>query len=72
MLSDGPEVQAIIVTGAGDKFFVAGADLKGLKEKGMIETLAQLSAISARTAAPQALLLACAIQTWAGKACRDA
>lgn len=38
-LNDDPEVQAIIVTGAGDKAFVAGADLNALKERDMVETL---------------------------------
>lgn len=38
-LNDDPEVLAIIVTGAGDKAFVAGADLNALKERDMVETL---------------------------------
>ncbi|MDN5348521.1 MAG: enoyl-CoA hydratase [Clostridia bacterium] len=34
-----PEVKVVIITGAGDKAFAAGADVKALKERSMIETL---------------------------------
>lgn len=37
-LADDPEIRVIIVTGAGDKAFVAGADLNALKERDMVET----------------------------------
>jgi len=37
-LGDDPEIRVIIVTGAGDKAFVAGADLNALKERDMVET----------------------------------
>jgi len=33
------DIKVLIVTGAGDKAFVAGADLASLKTRGMIETL---------------------------------
>jgi len=33
-------VRVLIVTGAGDKAFVAGADLNSLQQRGMVETLA--------------------------------
>ncbi|MCR4441301.1 MAG: enoyl-CoA hydratase-related protein [Peptococcaceae bacterium] len=33
-------VRVLIVTGAGDKAFVAGADLNSLQKRGMVETLA--------------------------------
>lgn len=33
------QVQVVIFTGAGDKAFVAGADVKSLKERGMLETI---------------------------------
>jgi len=37
-LGDDPQVQVIILTGAGDKAFVAGADLKALKERDVAAT----------------------------------
>ena len=37
-LDDDPKVQVIIVTGAGEKAFVAGADLNALKERDATET----------------------------------
>lgn len=33
-------VQVLVITGAGDKAFVAGADVKALRERSMLETLA--------------------------------
>lgn len=34
-----PEVKVVIITGAGDKAFAAGADVNALKERSMVETL---------------------------------
>ncbi|MGE5485152.1 MAG: enoyl-CoA hydratase/isomerase family protein [Ignavibacteriales bacterium] len=34
-----PEVRVVILTGAGDKAFAAGADLHALRERSMVETL---------------------------------
>ena len=32
-------VKIVVITGAGDKAFVGGADIKGLSERSMFETL---------------------------------
>lgn len=39
IVASSEDVKALIITGAGDKAFVAGADIKALKEKSMVETL---------------------------------
>ncbi len=39
----GLEVRAVVLTGAGDKAFVAGADIAQLKERGAVEALAGIN-----------------------------
>lgn len=48
-LNANPEVRVVIITGAGDKAFIAGADLNYLKERSVIETLDALNPSVART-----------------------
>ena len=38
-LRDADEVKVVVITGAGDQAFVAGADIKGLQKRTMLETL---------------------------------
>lgn len=39
-LGSDPEVHVVIITGAGDKAFAAGADVRALRDRTMVETLA--------------------------------
>lgn len=42
-LAADPEVRALVITGAGDKAFVAGADIAELRERGAEESLAGIN-----------------------------
>ena len=45
-----PEVRVVILTGAGDRAFTAGLDLKELGEQGLAAANAQVSAAAVETA----------------------